>query len=498
VGRWRDFWIGEADLAPLAVFRILFGAQLFNWFWQLYPNLAPFFTDEGLLPRNALLGGSFADRFSVLNLVGDWWQVAVLWFGSLLVALLLTVGWHTRTMSILAFLAVSSFSWRDPLILDGSDFAFRMIPFWLAFTNAGELYAVDAAIRRTRGDMPTGRGPALPVRILELQVGWIYLMTGLEKLGGTYWKDGTATYYALQLEHTFGRWYAYPVASQPLLYRAMTWGTLVIELAFVPLIAIPAKLTRLVAVAAGIALHGGILVLMNVGNFPIIMLSTLVLFVPAPWLRALADRVSAEIDSRAVPLASALAAGVRAAGHLDRPTVRGAVTRAAEDARARSAGALALGFLAAAVFSTALPRWLDAYQPKGDFGELLRFLSIDQRWDMFSPDPARADGWLRAPATLVDGTTLDLLTGGPPTDEPRWTDPLYTRWVKVQERISSAAYADYLLEYSRSFCRLRNFHLRAGQSALDTFELYYVERTIQPPGDGPPMIEEHRLWSHKC
>jgi hypothetical protein len=59
------------------------------------------------------------------------------------------------------------------------------------------------------------------------------------------------------------------------------------------------------------------------------------------------------------------------------------------------------------------------------------------------------------------------------------------------------AYADYRLEYARSFCRLRNFHLRPGESALDTVERYYVERT-QPPGEGPPMIEEHHLWSHKC
>jgi hypothetical protein len=64
----REFWLGSTDLAPLSLFRILYGAQLFNWIWQLYPNLSAFFTDEGILPRRSLMV-SFADRFSLLNLI---------------------------------------------------------------------------------------------------------------------------------------------------------------------------------------------------------------------------------------------------------------------------------------------------------------------------------------------------------------------------------------------------------------------------------------------
>jgi hypothetical protein len=116
---------------------------------------------------------------------------------------------------------------------------------------------------------------------------------------------------------------------------------------------------------------------------------------------------------------------------------------------------------------------------------------------MFSPDPAQADGWMLAPAKLADGGTYDLLTGGPVSTAPRWSDPLYTRWVKVFERIANSGYSDYRLEFGRSFCRLRNFHLQPGQSALDTFELIYIERTIHPPGEAPTLREYH-IWSHQC
>ncbi|TME68550.1 MAG: hypothetical protein E6I48_16715, partial [Chloroflexi bacterium] len=172
--RLRDFWLGEADVAPVALFRILFGLLLFNWFWQLYPNLTAFFTDAGILPRSDL-ASSYPDRLSVLSLSGEGWVVAAIWAVSCVVALSLAAGWHTRLASLLSFVLVSSFSWRDPLILDGSDLVFRLVPLWLAFTAAGDRWSIDAR----RRDTPAARGWAFPIRLLELQIAWIYLATGL-------------------------------------------------------------------------------------------------------------------------------------------------------------------------------------------------------------------------------------------------------------------------------------------------------------------------------
>jgi Vitamin K-dependent gamma-carboxylase len=465
--RLREFWIGETDIAPLALFRILYGLQLFNWFWQLFPNLTAFFTDEGILPRRALLL-TYADRFSLLNLFGEWWQVALVWLASCAVALCVAVGWHTRLACFLAFVLVSSFSWRDPLILDGSDFVFRVVPLWLTFTNAGDLYSLDAFIR---GTPRVARGWALPIRLLEFQVGWIYLTTGVEKLAGRYWVDGTATHYALQLEHTFGRWWARPIALQPFLTQLGSWGTLAVELAFLPLAMTPSRATRLLAVVAAAGLHLGILTLMNVGNFPVIMLSALVLFIPPEWVR----RVMRDRDREPFVVAEAS------------PRGRNVVPAAL------------LLVVAIASFATAVPRQLESLRPSGDAATLLRFLSLDQRWDMFSPDPAWWDWWLIAPARLADDTTFDLYTGAPAADRSeRYSDPFYTRWVKVHERIAMPSYADYRLEYARHFCRARNRHLAPGQAPLDTFEVLYVERTIQAPGEGPPVIREFQVWSHEC
>jgi hypothetical protein len=106
---------------------------------------------------------------------------------------------------------------------------------------------------------------------------------------------------------------------------------------------------------------------------------------------------------------------------------------------------------------------------------------------------------MRIPATLADGTRSDLLTGGAADDSSeRYSDPLYSRWAKVHERIASAGYSDYRLEYARHFCRTRNLHLRPGEVPLDTFEIHYVERVIRAPGEGPPTFRDITLWSHRC
>lgn len=456
----RRFWFGETDLGPPALFRILFGLLLFNWFWQLFPNLTAFFTDEGILSRQQL-ALAYPDRLSLLNLSGEWWPAAAVWAVSCVVAALLTLGWHTRVMSLLAFALVSTFSWRDPLILDGSDFVFRMVPFWLAFTSAGARWSIDAV----RG-VPAVRGWAFPIRILELQIAWIYLATGLEKLGGIDWIEGTAAYYAFQLEHTFARPWADTLAVEPVASHLISWYTLAAELAFLPLAMVPSRRTRLLAALAVGAMQLGILLLMNVGNFPVVMLAASVLFLPPEWFGR----------SRRAAV----------------PTAPSSLRR-----RARVAAVL-LATAAASAFITAVPSYAEALRPTGVLASALRYLSLDQRWDMFSPNAARSDWWLFAPATLANGERLDLLSDrGPDDRSERYSDPLYSRWTKVHERIASPSYAGYRSEYARHFCRTRT-SLGAGRSPLVSFELLHVERTIQAPEKGPPLITETRVWSQQC
>ena len=477
--RESRFWWGQTDLAPVAVFRIVFGLLTFNWFWQLYPHLSQFFTDEGMFPRSSQVS-FFPLHFTLLNIAGDWWQVAIVWVLALAAAAAMAVGFHTRTATILTFVLLGSFSLRNPMIGDASDQVFRASAFWLIFTAAGERYSVDALLRSQRGDPSSGWGWALPVRILEFQIAWIYLATGLEKMGGGLWRDGLAVFYSLQLEHTFARPWASALATNVDLTRVATQLTLVVELAFLPLVFMPAirRLGRVVAVVGAAGLHLSIILFMNVGNFPFVMLAGLIPFLPADWVTAVVSKA---------PMPPALAALIARPRAVDPPR-RGWV---------HAVGGAALLTLGLMIFSTSLPAYVAVSRPEPvDRG--LEYGNLLQKWNMFAPDPATTDGWLRIPALLADGTRIDLATGAAPSDQPLYADPLYSRWTKVTEWIASGANVEYRQEYSRMYCRLRNLHLQPGQSPLVSFDLIYYERAIPHPGGQQEPPRAILLNSHHC
>ena len=488
-----SFWNGQADVAPVALFRIVFGLLTVNWFWQLLPNLTPFFSDEGMLPRASQLE-FFGGFFTLLNASGETWQVAIFWVAALLAGAALTVGFHTRTASFVTFIAFASFSLRNPMMGDASDQVFRMGAFWLGFTAAGDRWSVDAWLRARRGDPPSGLGWALPIRILELQFAWIYLATGLEKMGGGLWRDGLAVYYSLQLEHTFARPWDAPVAGLVDLTRVATTFTLVTELAFLPLAFIPylRRLGRLVAVLMAAGLHVSIALFMNVGNFPLVMLAGLIPFLPASWVELIVARFRLPTTAARlrVPAAIRVALGSRAAGE------RRIVVAPGSGPWPRVAS-VALAAFALTVFSTSLPAYIAVGRP-APIDDVLRYADLMQKWNMFAPNPVTADGWMHIPAVLADGTQLDLATGGPPSDAPLFADPLYSRWTKVTEWIASPDGVPYRQEYSRMYCRLRNLHLQPGQSPIVSFDLIYYERQIPPPGGTPTPVRVITLNSHHC
>ena len=161
---------------------------------------------------------------------------------------------------------------------------------------------------------------------------------------------------------------------------------------------------------------------------------------------------------------------------------------------ARAAG---LSTVALLVFSTSLPAYIAIPRPE-QVDRVLQYANLLQKWNMFSPDPPTSDGWMRIPAVLADGTRTDLVTGRPPSEDPLYADPLYSRWIKVSEWIASAANGAYREEYSRMYCRLRNLHLQPGQSALVSFDLVYYERKIPPPGEAQAPPRQILLNSHHC
>lgn len=74
--------------------------------------------------------------------------------------------------------------------------------------------------------------------VIKLQISWIYLQSGVSKLGQGFWVDGTAMYYFVR-HGTFGasRWARetlYWITSQPVLEAAVTWTPIAVDRHVIP------------------------------------------------------------------------------------------------------------------------------------------------------------------------------------------------------------------------------------------------------------------------
>lgn len=293
------YWLGQLDLRPLGLMRVLFGGALFIAIADVGPLLMDFFSDRGVAPRTALLGGLVrGNRFSLYDMAGPGWLVVLLYVLTLLAVLSFLVGFQSRASSILTFFLVCGLHERDLMLFDGSDNVIRVMLFWLMFMPVGARYSVDAALRSARGLPLITHGTALPMRMGQLQIAWIYLNTAIHKWGGGSWHNGNALRIALGLDHLFTRPLGKIMFDIPWATRLGTHVALGIEIAFLPLVLLPVwKPARLeawlqtqsrarqifvslffqptykaLAILGGVLLHTGIALSMSVGDFSYIMI----------------------------------------------------------------------------------------------------------------------------------------------------------------------------------------------------------------------------------
>jgi hypothetical protein len=296
-GAWSRFWFAERDGLPLAVARIGFAAASLCFWCGMLPWLRTYYSDAGEFPIGSarVWGTEWFGRFLMPDALGSLPVVvalAALW-GLALVALLF--GWRTRAAALTGWLLTFWFHHRNPTFLNGGDEMLRLASLYLAAAflavpPAQRALSVDRA-RALRAGRATGdlAGPtAVPswtVRMIQLQLCVLYVVSGFWKVIDPTWQDGTALWVALA-SPTFTRFGAPAWVPQPL----FALGTLTVswwELLFPVLVAL--RWTRCAALAFGVLVHLFILVFMNVGVFPVAMLGLYPAFLtPAEGRAALA------------------------------------------------------------------------------------------------------------------------------------------------------------------------------------------------------------------
>ena len=229
---WRRLWFQRVDPRPAGLLRIVFGISVLWTMVDLLPMARFLFTDEGLwLPKMARrnYGGDFRTiwdpehgfehwydvllafwyRFSLFHIRADPAFVYTIYAATIAALTMMILGIKTRVSTIVSWLLVNSIYVYSPIFYSGGDTVVRVFLFLGMLSRWGEAYSLDAWWRRKRAVLagapkipPLRPIPAWPLRLMMLQLAIIYCATGSLKSGHT-WMDGTALFFALNLDHFY-------------------------------------------------------------------------------------------------------------------------------------------------------------------------------------------------------------------------------------------------------------------------------------------------------
>jgi hypothetical protein len=274
VAAFHAWLTAPTDRHVAALFRMLVGGLVVVNLVATAPSAELYWSEHGLLPRAT--SRLFVDGWT--RSLFDWLEPSdrtlwLCWSALVLQAGLLAAGLFTRFQAACVFVLLVSFQHRNGIICDAEDGLFRLFSLFLVFMPAaGDVWSVDAWIRRRRRRPEPPPRPAWALRLVQFQVCLVMFSAGLHKLDGASWRDGTAVHYVLHLDDWAFHWPLPQLLRESLAFsRLASWGTLAIEL--VAPILIWFKETRRWVLGALLAFHLSLEYSMNLFLFQWIMLA---------------------------------------------------------------------------------------------------------------------------------------------------------------------------------------------------------------------------------
>src|SRR5437879_2128080 len=180
--------------------RIAYGLWLLSFYAQSFPirhfiwgNLGPISYD--IFRDEVRLTGVF----SVLTYSASPMWLDTCYYVAVFCALLVTFGLFTRPSIVISLVLLWSFHARNGYILDGGDNIGRIVLLFLIFMDCSTFFSLDSLLgpKRANNDIRTIVHNAGFYAIF-IQLCLLYLTSGLSKVTGPLWQNGTAIYYVLK------------------------------------------------------------------------------------------------------------------------------------------------------------------------------------------------------------------------------------------------------------------------------------------------------------
>ncbi|MGV9802933.1 HTTM domain-containing protein [Mycobacterium sp. NPDC003449] len=284
-GAWNGFWFTPRPGYTLGLLRIAFGVVALIWALTLLPELFRVFGSDGVLPD--YVTGDY--QWSLFGWFPGDTALLIGWVALVVAALAMIAGWHSRIAALAVFILMYSFHRRADALINAGDSILVVTSLVLALSRCGAALSLDQ--RRRTGTFWSAQTLApWAIRLLQVQLTLIYLVSVQAKLANKPWVEGSAASYAWR---TDGRWAWLEAPAwlwdSPILVNMVSWGTLLIELGIA--ILVWNRRCRPWVLLAGVAMHLSMMLTMNVGYFSIAMFVLYLAFVPAETVRTLPDRL---------------------------------------------------------------------------------------------------------------------------------------------------------------------------------------------------------------
>jgi hypothetical protein len=496
------------DVRALAVFRVCLAVLLLLDLAGRVPYITAHYTDAGLVSRNLMMERVNSWWLSLYWMNGTPLFVSAMFFVAAVFALLLLVGYRTRLATVVSWALLVSLHYRNPLVGSAGDHVMRLMLFWGMFLPLGVCGSVDSRLRNNNNAARQVPYSVLSMATLGLllQIVFIYVFSAMLKTSPIWRHDGTAIYYALNLDRmttSFGAW----LTGFPEICRLMTFATLGLEVVMPALAFIPwaTRYLRTFVVASFYSFHAGLALTMHLILFPFVCMTAWLVFLP-PWFW---DKVAA------TRIGSAVCNGW--ASFIDRVTV--IVESFASDSRMPAptvpyrsgptvniVAGMCLFYVIGCNINSVTKKFnretnkteyaLTQFAKKIGLNETVtdvivgigQTLGISQGWIMFSPYPPREDGWWVAEATLADGSNVDLYRNG---SDISWEKPASIsgefpshRCRKYMMSLWSKRRRYHAPHYARWLRREWN-ETHDDDRRVESLRLYYMLEYTQPPGEPP-------------
>lgn len=284
--QWVDPF--ESNVQALSLFRIIFGTYLLLNLVIVYVPLIPiFYLESGYNPLSVFHAytqhnNQFFRYATLFQLSGNSFYIYTLFavYGCALVGLIL--GCYTNICKIIVTLLYISICNRNDFLNSGAENISQVLLIWSLFVPLERYWSVDAALT---GINRQEKVPRILMAGIKIQIALIYFMSGAYKLLGDTWINGQSIMNVMHdgihgTEHGRAFFYEYPW-----LATYGTYAVFIFQLSFTFLLYSPIYnvITRSLAILGAFFLHLGFLIFMNLGAFPLICMTYLMLLVPDQW-----------------------------------------------------------------------------------------------------------------------------------------------------------------------------------------------------------------------